>query len=99
MPVLCESQILVEPNQAGKEMKVATAAALDGKRRLVIQCYFSPHNTGIGWGIQIIHKPRYPLDLQCPVGLRRAYYKYSRNLPQKYSLLAKELELALKHLD
>lgn len=96
MLVLRESQILIERNQNGKGLRVASTAALEGKRRVVVQCYFSPVNSGVGWGILIIHRPRYPLDLECPVGVRRKNYKYGKNLPQKYSKLAKELESTLK---
>jgi hypothetical protein len=98
MPVLRESQILIELDQNRKGLKVASSAALDGKRRIVIQCYFDPVNTGQGWGYLITHSPRYPLDLECPIGVRRSNYKYGKNLPKKYLKVAKELESTLRQL-
>ena len=96
MPVLRESQILIDRNRNGKGINGASAAALDGKRRVVVRYYSSLVDSGIGWGILVTHWPWYPVDLECPCGRRSVNYKYGKNLPRKYSKLAKELEQALK---
>ena len=96
MPVLRESQIFIQLNENGRGLKISSAAALDGKSRVVVSVYFDPVDTGHGFGAEILHGPHYPLDLMCPVGTRKYCYKYYRGLPEKYLALVKELEATLK---